>query len=144
MGYVRKAAVQGLAQGWKNDPEILPILKDLAQSAQNWEVRQAAVQELAQGWKDQPWMFEFLCDRAVNDPFDPSEEYSYHWSRYRWFDPYLDWWIINPRQTALEVIIEQYPDHPQTLLLLRDRAENDPDEQLREFASQKLEQLKGK
>lgn len=35
------------------------------------------------------------------------------------------------------------PHHPQTLPLLRDRAENDPDEQVREFAKKKLEELEG-
>ncbi|NET11326.1 MAG: hypothetical protein F6K16_42920, partial [Symploca sp. SIO2B6] len=28
----------------------------------------AAVQELARGYKDDPQLFEFLCDRAPNDP----------------------------------------------------------------------------
>jgi len=47
----------------------------------------------------------------------------------------------NPRQLALEIIIKQYPHHPQTLSLLSNRAENDSDEQLREFARQKLAKL---
>ncbi|NET61503.1 MAG: hypothetical protein F6K47_36900 [Symploca sp. SIO2E6] len=45
----------------------------------------------------------------------------------------------NPRQIALKIIIEQYPNHPQTLDLLRDRADNDSDEKLREFAREELE-----
>jgi hypothetical protein len=79
------------------------------------------VQELAKGWKDEPGVFEFLSDRAVNDPFErdhPSNR--------------------NPRQYALEAIIEQYPDHHQTLPLLRDRAGNDPDYKVREFAVRAL------
>ena len=47
----------------------------------------------------------------------------------------------NPRQTTLEAIVEQYPDHPQTLQLLQDRAENDSNEQLQEWAKEKLQQL---
>jgi hypothetical protein len=35
-----------------------------------------------------------------------------------------------------------YPDHPKTLELLLDRAQNDNDEQLREWAAEQLEQLK--
>jgi len=69
-------------------------------------------------------MFEFLCDRAVNDPFKRKGD-----------------WQTNPRQIALEAIIEQYPEHPQTLPLLQDRAENDPDEKVREFAREKLAEL---
>jgi hypothetical protein len=50
-------------------------------------------------------------------------------------------WQDNPRQTALAAIIELYPDRPQTLELVRDRAQNDSDETLREFAQKKLAQL---
>jgi len=65
-----------------------------------------------------------LSDRVLNDPFERQQDRE-----------------KNPRQLALEIIIKQYPKHPQTLSLLRDRAENDSDEQLREFASQKLAEL---
>jgi hypothetical protein len=47
----------------------------------------------------------------------------------------------NPRKLALEIIINQYCAHPQTLTLLQDRAENDPDERLRQFANKKLAEL---
>ncbi len=33
--YVRSAAVQELARGWKDDPETLPILKERARSDEN-------------------------------------------------------------------------------------------------------------
>jgi hypothetical protein len=75
-------------------------------SDDNWDVRRAAVQELARGWKDEPWMFEFLCNCALNDPFERKEDRE-----------------DNPRQLALEIIIKQYRDRPQTLPLLQDRAE---------------------
>jgi HEAT repeat protein len=120
-GDVRPSAVQELARGWKDDPETLPWVKQLAQSDNNWAVRRAAVQELARGWKDESGIFELLCDVAINDPFDREED-----------------WQDNPRQTALAAIIELYPDRPQTLELVRDRAQNDPDQELREFAQEKL------
>jgi len=82
------------------------------------------VEQLAQGWKDDPTMFKFLIDRALHDPFE--REYGSQ---------------DNPRQAALEAILENYPDRPQTWELLRDRAQNDPDEQVREFATQKLAKL---
>ncbi len=69
-------------------------------------------------------MFEFLCHCAINDPFERKED-----------------WEDNPRQYALEAIIKQYPDHPKTRLLLQDRAENDPDEKVREFVQKKLAEL---
>ncbi|TAG37433.1 MAG: HEAT repeat domain-containing protein, partial [Oscillatoriales cyanobacterium] len=52
--YVRCAAVQEIARGWKDDPETLPWIKQHAQSDDNFMVRYAAVQELARGWKDDP------------------------------------------------------------------------------------------
>jgi len=121
---VRYAAVRELAQGWKDDPETLPILKQRAQSDDNWYLRYAAVQELARGWKDDPELFELLCDVAINDPFD--REYDLQ---------------DNPRQTALAAMIELYPDSPQTLEILRDRAQNDTDRDLRKFAQKELAEL---
>ncbi|MCY7272761.1 MAG: HEAT repeat domain-containing protein [Phormidesmis sp. CAN_BIN44] len=122
--YVQDVAVQELARGWKDDPETEPILKSLAQSDGNRYVRRVVVQELAQGWKDDPTMFEFLSDRTLHDPFE------------RKYDRQE-----NPRQTALEAIIKHYPAHAQTRELLSDRAQNDPDEEVREFATQKLAEL---
>ncbi|MBD2774401.1 HEAT repeat domain-containing protein [Iningainema sp. BLCCT55] len=117
---VRRIAVHALAEGWKEDIDTLSILKSRAQFDNAWQVRRAAVLELSRRWKDEPGIFEFLCARAVCDPCKTQQ----YW--------------LNPRKVALEAIIKQYPEHPQTLQLLHDRAENDPDEKLREFAQQKL------
>jgi hypothetical protein len=126
-GDVQHSAVQELARGWKDDPETLAWVKQLAQSDSNWAVRRAAVQELARGWRNESGIFELLCDVAINDPFDREED-----------------WQDNPRQTALAAMIELYPDRPQILELVRDRAQNDRDQKLREFAQEKLTQLEGK
>jgi hypothetical protein len=121
---VRSAAMQELARGWKDDPDTLPMLKQRAQSDDDGDVRGAAVQELARGWKDEPWMFGFLHDIAINDPFERKEDRA-----------------DNPRQLALDLIIKQYPNQPQTLPLLQDRTDNDPDEKVRAFARKKLAEL---
>ena len=123
---VRRAAVQKLARGWKDDPETLPILKERARTDDDSDVRSAAVQELVWVWKDEPGIFELLCDIAINDPFD--RKYYFQHSH---------------RRVALAAIIELYADRPQTLELVRDRAQNDGDQQLREFAQQKLAELEG-
>jgi hypothetical protein len=47
----------------------------------------------------------------------------------------------NPRQTALEAILEHYRDKPQTLELLKTVSNNDPDEQLKGFAKEELAKL---
>jgi len=123
-GDVRRAAFQEIARGWKNDPETLPWLKELAQSDDDVNVRRAAVQELARGWKDESGIFELFCDVAIHDPFDREED-----------------WQDNPRQAALAATIELYPDRPETLELVRDRAQNDPEQELREFAQEELAKL---
>ncbi|MGD1701441.1 HEAT repeat domain-containing protein, partial [Dapis sp. BLCC M229] len=83
-----------------------------------------AVRQIATGWKNQPEILELLHRIALNDPFQREDRFQ-----------------DNPRQIALEAIVKQYPDHPQTLPLLQDRAENDPDEQLREWAKEALQRL---
>jgi predicted NACHT family NTPase len=120
---VRGTAVRELARGWKNNPDTLILLKKSAQTDNNWSVRAIAVQELARGWKNESGIFELLWERAVTDPFK-DQQYG-----------------LNPRLTALEAIIEQLPQHPQTLPLLRDRAENDPDEAVRDYAEKQLYQF---
>ena len=120
---VRLTAIQQLAKGWTDDLDTLPILKTSARSDDSSYVRREVLRQIAKGWTDEPGVFEFLCDRAINDPFKGE-----------------DLWL-NPRWAAFQVIIERYGDHPQTLPLCKDRAENDPDEKVREFAKNKLAEL---
>ncbi|MEH2123212.1 HEAT repeat domain-containing protein [Nostoc sp.] len=124
--YVRGAAVRELAQHFKDDPDTKSILKECATQDDDNYVRGAAVRELAQHFKYQPELLEIYYHCAVDNAFKGS----YHPRD----NP-------NPRRIALEIIIKQFPQHDQTLPLLRDRAENDPDEQVREFAQKKLAQL---
>ncbi|MDJ0696942.1 hypothetical protein [Mastigocoleus sp. MO_188.B34] len=48
---------------------------------------------------------------------------------------------LNPRYAELCAVLEDYPNHPQTLPLLHNRAENDPDEKLQEFSQKKLKEI---
>jgi predicted NACHT family NTPase len=123
---VRRAAVQELAKNFKDDLQTKTFLKQRATQDDNYNVRRAAVQELAKHFKYQLELFEIYYHCAVNDPFKDSHE--------PFFKP-------NPRRIALEIIIKQFPQDDQTLPLLRDRAENDPDEKVREFAQKKLAEL---
>ncbi len=125
---VRRAAVKELAKNFKDDPDTKSILKERAIQDDEREVRGAAVQELANHFKYHADLFDIYYQCAVNDPFKDSHDPPYN---------------SNPRRIALEIIIKQFPQHPQTLPLLRDRAENDPDEQVREFAQKKLKQWEG-
>jgi HEAT repeat protein/energy-coupling factor transporter ATP-binding protein EcfA2 len=121
---VQSTAVQEIAKGWKDDADTLPWLKDRALNDQNYDVRRAAVQEIAKGWKDDLQTFDFLCDRAIHDPFKREED-----------------WQTNPRQTALEAILQHYSDKPQTLELLKAISNNDPDKRLKKFAKKELAKL---
>jgi predicted NACHT family NTPase len=123
---VRRAAVEELAKNFKDDPDTKSILKERATQDDDNDVRRAAVQELAKYFKYQPELFDIYHNCAVHDSFEREEEDE-----------------TNPRRIAIEIIIKQFPQHPQTLPLLRDRTENDPDEQVREFAQKKLKQLEG-
>ncbi|MBW4573391.1 MAG: HEAT repeat domain-containing protein [Tolypothrix carrinoi HA7290-LM1] len=124
--YVRRAAVEALASNFKDDPDTLRWLKERAIANNDSDVRRVAVEALASNFKDDPGMFEVFYNCAVNDPF--KRKYNLE---------------NNPRKTALKAIIEQYPQHPQTLPLLRDKAANDADEEVREFAQKKLKELEG-
>jgi hypothetical protein len=121
---IQSDSIQEIVKGWKENTDTLPLLKDRALNDQYWAVRHVAVHEIAKGWKDEPQTFDFLCDRAIHDSF--KREYSFE---------------INPRQTALEAILKHYSDKPQTLELLKTVSNNDPDEQLKEFAKKELAKL---
>ncbi|MBP5974335.1 HEAT repeat domain-containing protein [Brasilonema sp. CT11] len=124
LGFDRLLAIGKLASLWKHHPDTLPWLKEYAIKDDNSFIRRAALREIVWGWKNLPETFDFLRYIAINDQFNR-----------------LLILEDNPRQIALEAIIQEYPHHPQTLPLLRDRAENDPDEQVREYAQKKLAEL---
>uniref|UniRef100_B8HQ37 Putative signal transduction protein with Nacht domain protein n=1 Tax=Cyanothece sp. (strain PCC 7425 / ATCC 29141) TaxID=395961 RepID=B8HQ37_CYAP4 len=123
--FVRRAAVEALVREFKDDPDTLGILKACAQSDKHEFVRSLAVEALATEFKDIPKMFNFLCDRALHDPFEREED-----------------WQTNPRQTALAALLKNYPNQPEVLAILNDRTANDPDEQVREYARTELARLR--
>ena len=125
---MRGVAVQELANHFKDDPDTKTWLKERATQDAHEDVQGAAVRELAKHFKYQPELLEIYYHCAVDNAFKGSH------------NPRLK---PNPRRIALEIIIKQFPQHPQTLTLLRDKAENDPDEQVREFAQKKLKQWEG-
>ncbi len=64
---MRRAAVQELARGFKDDPDTKTILIERASTDDDADVRRAAVQELARGFKDDPDTKTFLIERASTD-----------------------------------------------------------------------------
>ena len=118
---VREAAVIAIAQNWKEDPDTLPWLKDRALQDEDQYIRQAAVKAIIQNGQEDPELFEFLAYISLNDPF--KHEYDFQ---------------DNPRQTALRSLLKNFSDNPKTLEILNQVALNDSDEELREFAVEKL------
>ncbi|MDE5085695.1 MAG: HEAT repeat domain-containing protein, partial [Trichodesmium sp. St16_bin2-tuft] len=96
--HVRGEVVRQIATGWKQEPGILELLKQWLVSNESELVRGQVVRQIATGWKQEPGTFEIFYDNALNDPF----ERKYKLQK-------------NPRQIALEVIVKQYLDYPQTL-----------------------------
>ncbi|MBF2089479.1 MAG: HEAT repeat domain-containing protein [Synechococcales cyanobacterium K32_A2020_035] len=119
--YVRCAAVTAIAQTYKDDPDTLRLLKDRVQNDDDGYVRRVAVKAIAQGWKDNPEVIQLLLQVAMQDPFEREDS-----------------WQDNPRQAALEALLRQAPTDPNIMELLRDRAEHDGDEQLRDWAKERL------
>ena len=119
---VRVTAIEQLAKGYQEHQDTLALLQESARCDTDSDVRCTAITQLAQGWKDQPWLFEFLWDGTFHEPFEGKED-----------------WDDNPRQVALNAILEYYPNHSETRSLLQDRAKHDPDPELRKFAKENLE-----
>jgi predicted NACHT family NTPase len=118
--YVRKVAADALVNNYKDDIRTFPFLQQWVKDDNSY-VRSVALYALGKSFQSQLELFDIYYDCAVNDPFQRREERE-----------------TNPRLIALAIIVKQFPQHPQTLPLLRDRAENDADEVVREYAQRKL------
>ena len=64
---VRTTAVQGLARGWKSDPDTVVLLKQRAAQDDSGSVRQAAVRELARVFQSYPDTVVWLKQHAAQD-----------------------------------------------------------------------------
>lgn len=136
---VQNIVVEELARGWKDDRDTLSSLKTCVQHDSSDFIREKVMNELIQNWQASSDIYDFLHECAVDNSFDGfAYDFSYTEDEDAENTPTEN---TPARQTSLEAIIKQYPDHPKTLPLLQDRAENDPDEKVREFAKKKLEQL---
>ncbi|MGV9779371.1 HEAT repeat domain-containing protein, partial [Streptosporangium sp. NPDC003464] len=111
---MRDGAVRALAQGWRDHPDTLPLLRDRALVDPDENVRTTAVQAIAESWREHPDALPTLRGRAVGDPHR------------------------RVRSAALQALAAGWRDHPDTLPLLRDRAVGDPHGDVRAGALQAL------
>jgi len=145
---IRKQAVAAIAATWKDDPETLPILKQLAQSDDNWLVREAAVQEIARGWKDDPETLPWLKQLAQSDDdpavrFSAIQEIARGWKDHPETLPNLKQRAQSDddpavRLSALKELARGWKDHPETLHILKQRAQSDDNWLVRAAAVQEL------
>ncbi|MBD2460233.1 HEAT repeat domain-containing protein [Oscillatoria sp. FACHB-1407] len=124
-GLVREVALEALGRNWKDHPKTLPLIKTAALTDQAWQVRATAVELLVE-WGEEATsnIFDLLYQIAMEDGFEREEEFEQ-----------------NPRLLAMQGLINVDLTHHKTLELLHDRAINDPDEQVREFAKEQLAKL---
>ncbi|NJN86424.1 MAG: NACHT domain-containing protein [Leptolyngbyaceae cyanobacterium SL_7_1] len=121
----RFSAVDALGEYYQNHAETLPLLKERVKQDREWVVQYAAVRTIADKFPTTPEVFELFCEVVETDPF---VQQHLHDRR-------------SPRSGALKALLAHYPTHPKTIELLRDRAINDPDEQLRNWAQEQLVKL---
>jgi len=133
---VRQVVVEMISEYWKEEPEILILLKKCVLEDEDWMVREIALKAIIKEGKKDIQTFNFLYDRIISDPFQREYHLELHPLKPEY---YLE---RNPRQTALEGLLKNFGDDPKILEILNQVALNDSDEKLREFAVEKLQNLK--
>ena len=119
--WVRGTVLYGFARDDQFDSGIFSWFVELARLDKDFSVRSTAIELLSEVWNYRSEVLNALIDCAISDPFIRQHESNH-----------------NPRLIALESLFTYYPTYPKTLELLHDRATNDPDEQLRQWAQEKL------
>jgi hypothetical protein len=107
-----------------NHLDIFELLRCCIQSDRSWRVRCVAIQQILKVWAKTSDLTNLLINTILSDPFKKK------------FDRQ-----VSPQFVAIQGLLEYYPTHPKTLELLHDRALNDPDEQLRQWAQEQLQQM---
>jgi predicted NACHT family NTPase len=118
---VRQISVQELSENWIEKDDVFHLLKKIARDDADSRVRCFAVKGLSNKLNSDKDLLDFFVGCTLNDQSASP--------------------IFNPRRTALGSLFSHYPSHPKTIELLRDRAFNDPDEQLRKWAQEQLKKM---
>jgi hypothetical protein len=108
--FVKQAAVEEVARGWKEDSGVLEWLKERAVRDEDEDVRQSALGEVVRGWKEEAGTLEWLKGRALGD----------------------GGWRV--RQAAVEEVTRGWKEDSGTLEWLEERAVRDEDEDVRQTA----------
>jgi predicted NACHT family NTPase len=146
--YIRQIAVQELARGWRDDPEIATCLKQVIKKDENWSVRYAALQAFARGRQDDSETLSLLKETAERDYSGTVRQAAVQEMARGWKDnPSVLKWLkhhaINDsvslvRFTALQDLAKGWKDDPETLSILKELAADDDKENVRQAAVQEL------
>lgn len=146
--YVAPNAIIAIANVWKDKPDVLPWLKSLAQTHSYFGSRDGALRALAQNWKSDPEVFTMIKTAIHHDNHPAVRTDSISALVSGWKDdpeilPILKAHIHKEsstwgRQTTIRLLTENWKDDSEVIAILLDRALNDPDEQLREWAQEQL------
>lgn len=123
---VRIRAILELVRHFSDDPQTFPLLRDRAVNDEREQVRRLAIKELGKQTVDDVESFLVLQDRAINEPtlFPTVSDYPYE-----------------VRTLAIETLATRWATHPDTLPLLRERAEKDPMPWIREKAKKLADEI---
>lgn len=161
---VRRAAILSLAKNYNNEKSIMPLLCDRAVNEPFAFVRAAALSSLCRYFRDDPKTLALLRDRMVNDvePYARKEALLLLLKYFRnnpcafrlLYDLGMkdksplpddkkesDSYFYYVRELAILALAYYFPTDPDTILVLEDRAKNDPTPWLRERAKELLEEL---
>lgn len=114
----------------KGNRQIFDYVESYAFDAPLQEICSAAIWALVDHWTNSSELLELLLKVAFENSLDVTN-FSYG-------DSIL---VDSPRRTAMLALLTRFSTHTKTIKLLRDRAINDPDEQLREWAQEQLQQM---
>jgi len=145
---MRTQAVSAIVYTWKDDPETLPWLKQLAQFDENSDVQVGAFLELAGGWKNDPETLPILKQLAQ---FDDNSDV-----RLVALLKLAGWWKDDPetlpifkqmaqfddnltvRIAAFQELARGWKNDPETLPWLKQQAQFNDNNTVRRTAVQKL------
>jgi predicted NACHT family NTPase len=68
-GFVRQAAIQSLAQNYRNVSQVFELLKQISQADHDRLARIESGKMLIKYFSDIPEVFQLLCESVINDPF---------------------------------------------------------------------------
>jgi len=122
---VRRAAVSAIGSHFKDAPNTLPYLKTLLDTQREALIRLSAAWSMVSFWQKEIGMADLIFAHILQDSFEHQD--------------------TDLRQEALKwlinSLIEAYSNDPRTAEFLRRRAEQDPDERVRNHAQEQLTKL---